>query len=146
MSDCARYFFAVYGAVDTSGELPKPAVESGSSPMFEPNISKLENKSGDRIHLYSTNRYLNRAYRKTAPGVGRVESIETGKAIEVVKYKYAALPQPVALSSLRLDISELEKISKAGVKYRRILSRTESLLFEISRESFQNAVPSYETL
>ena len=146
MSDGARYFFAVYGAVDTSGVLPKPPVESGSCPMFRPYISKLEIKSGDRILLYCTNRYPNRAYRKTAPGVGLVESIETGKAIEYVNYKYESLPQPVALNSLRLDISELEKISKAGVKYRRILSRTESLLFEISRESFQNAVPSYETL
>ena len=146
MSDCARYFFAVYGAVDTSGELPKPEVESGSCPMFKPYISNLGIKSGDIMLLYCTNGYPNLAYRKAASGVGLVESIDTGRAIEYVYYKYVSLPQPVALSSLRLDIPELKKTSRAGVKYKRILSRTESLLFEISRESFQNAVPSYETL
>ena len=140
MSDDARYFFAVYGAVDTSGVLPKPPVESGSCPMFKPYISKLEIKSGDRILLYCTNRYLNRAYRKTAPGVGIVESIETGKAIEVVKYKYAALPKPVALSSLRLDISELKETSKTEKEYWRIFARPANMLFNISRESFQNVM------
>jgi len=87
------------------------STESGSCPMFKPYISKLEIKSGDRILLYCTalypDGYGNEADSKKAPGVGLVESIETGKAIEYVNCKYEALPQPVALSSLRLDISEL---------------------------------------
>ncbi len=111
--------------------------------MFKPYISNLGIKSGDIMLLYCTNGYPNLAYRKAASGVGLVESIDTGRAIEYVYYKYVSLPQPVALSSLRLDIPELKKTSRAGVKYKRILSRTESLLFEISRESFKNAVPSY---
>ena len=70
MSDCARYFFAVYGAVDTSEEIPKPELESGSCPMFKPYISNLGIKSGDIMLLYCTNGYPNLAYRKAAPGVG----------------------------------------------------------------------------
>jgi len=119
-----KYFFAMFGD-------PRPpekdTVESG---VYHPDASRapFPPEPGDIMLLYCTGSYT--AHPMLAPGVGVV----LGKDDETVRYRYLPLSSPISKDDIEggFQTNDVKKF-----RNRRFSA---FWLFEISRESFVNAI------